>query len=123
MTLKKLLPDRLHPISVEATPARVTVEVGGRVVADTRNALTLRESTYPGVQYIPLADVLPGVLEPSDHTSYCPFKGHATYYRLAVADSVEPAVWTYLEPYDAVAAIRGHFAFYPDRVDALVVHG
>jgi uncharacterized protein (DUF427 family) len=124
MTEKKVLvPGPDHPITIEPTDARVTVRAGGRVIADTAKALTLREAAYPPVQYIPLADVDPGVLEPSDHTSYCPFKGDASYYGLRVGDEVSPAaVWTYPEPHDAAARIAGHVAFYPDRVDAIEVH-
>jgi uncharacterized protein (DUF427 family) len=124
MTEKKVLvPGPDHPITIVPTDARVTVRAGGRVIADTAKALTLQEAAFPPVQYIPLADVEPDVLEPSDHTSYCPFKGDASYYGLRVGDQVSPAaVWTYAEPHDAAARIAGHVAFYPDRVDAIEVH-
>lgn len=128
MTLKKALRKIVIPglrprITVDPTPSRVTVSLGGRVIADTKSALTMREAGFPPVQYIPLEDVAPDVLEPSDHTSYCPFKGDATYYSLKVGDHVtQPAVWTYRAPYDEVAAIRDHVAFYPDRVDSIEVH-
>jgi uncharacterized protein (DUF427 family) len=123
MTKKVLVPGPDHPITIDATGARVTVTLGGRVVADSRDALTLREAAYPPVQYIPIADVDPAVLRPSDHTSYCPFKGDATYYDLQVGEDVAPAaVWTYVAPHDAVAEVKDHVAFYPDRVDAIEVH-
>lgn len=124
MTDKKVLvPGPDHPITLEPTGSRVTVELGGRVIVDTEAALTLREASYPPAQYVPLADVDPAVLRPSDHTTYCPYKGDATYYSLQVGDDVAPAaVWTYLAPYDAVAAVKDHVAFYPDRVDSIVVH-
>jgi uncharacterized protein (DUF427 family) len=122
--LKVLLPGPLHAISIEPTASRVTVTAGGRVVADTDRALTLREAHHSPVQYIPLEDVAPDVLEPSSHTSYCPFKGRATYHSLRVGDDVvADAVWTYAEPHKAVAPIRGHVAFYADRVDSIEVHG
>jgi uncharacterized protein (DUF427 family) len=122
--LKVLLPGPNHPISIDEASTRVTVTLGGRVVADSQRALTLREASYPPVQYIPLADVAPDVLRPSDHTSWCPFKGEARYYDIAVGDDVvPPGVWTYPEPHDAVAQIRDHVAFFPDRVDSIVVHG
>ena len=118
----KMIPGPDHPITVTLPPARVTVALDGHLLADTTSALTLQEAAYPAVQYIPLADVDPAVLKASDHTSYCPFKGDASYYDLHVGDKViENAVWTYTEPYEAVAAIRGHVAFYPDRVDAVEV--
>jgi uncharacterized protein (DUF427 family) len=124
MTDKKVLvPGPDHPITLDATGARVTVKLGGRVIADTTNAITLREAAYPAVQYVPLADVDQAVLRPSDHATYCPFKGEASYYSLEVGDDVAPAaLWFYPAPYDAVAPIKGHVAFYPDKVDSIEVH-
>jgi uncharacterized protein (DUF427 family) len=119
----KLTPGRMHPITVEPTGSRVTVTLGGRVVADSERALTLREASAAPVQYIPLADVDPAVLQPSEHTTHCPYKGDATYSSLQVGDEVAwAAMWLYPEPYEAVAPIKDHAAFYPDRVDAIVVH-
>jgi uncharacterized protein (DUF427 family) len=105
-----------HPITVERNPARVTVRVGDQVIADTTAAQVLRESNYPPVQYIPLADVAP-VLKPTQTSTYCPYKGDASYFTL-VTDSGEAtdAVWTYRSPYPAVAAIADHVAFYPNQV-------
>jgi uncharacterized protein (DUF427 family) len=109
-----------HPITIEPNPARVVVSLGGHVVADTTAALTLREAGYAPVQYIPLADVDASTLRPSEHTTYCPYKGDANYYSLSVDGSeVIDAVWTYRAPYAAVAEIREHVAFYLDRVDAI----
>jgi uncharacterized protein (DUF427 family) len=118
MTQKqRLVPDATHPITVSPTEGRVVVTRGGRTLADTTRALTLRESTYPPVQYVPIADVDPTVLERTDHSTYCPFKGDAGYYSLVVdGDRADNAVWTYEAPYDAVAQIAGHVAFYPDQV-------
>jgi uncharacterized protein (DUF427 family) len=123
MTIKPVLkPNAAHPITVEPTAGHVTVRLGGRVVASSDRALTLQEASYPSVQYVPIDDVDADSLRPSDHTSYCPFKGDASYYDLAAGDQVaEAAVWTYVEPHDAVASIRGHVAFYADRVDAIEV--
>ena len=120
---KVLVPGPDHPITLEATGARVTVRLGGRVIADTLDAITLREASYPPVQYVPLADVDPAVLRPSEHATYCPYKGAASYYALQVGDDlVEAAVWFYPAPHDAVALVRDRVAFYPDRVDAIEVH-
>jgi uncharacterized protein (DUF427 family) len=123
MKLKPVLrPNAAHPITVEPTARRVTVRLGGRVVASSDRALTLQEASYPSVQYVPLEDVDAEALRPSEHTSYCPFKGDASYFDLAAGDEVaEAAVWTYREPHDAVAPIRGHVAFYAERVDAIEV--
>ena len=109
-----------HPISIEPNPSRVVVKVGGKIIADTHDALTLREASYPPVQYIPRRDVDMAALTRSEHTTYCPYKGDASYYSISAggARSVN-AIWTYEEPYEAVAAIRDHLAFYPDRVDSI----
>lgn len=106
-----------HPITVEPNPARVTVRVGDRVVADTTAALRLRESDYPAVQYVPLSDVDATLLRRTDTSTYCPYKGDASYYSLALPDGeLTDVVWTYEEPHAAVAGIAGHVAFYADQV-------
>jgi uncharacterized protein (DUF427 family) len=109
-----------HPITIEPNPSRVVVSVAGQTIADTTSALTLREADYPPVQYIPLDDVDQSLLVATEHASYCPFKGDAGYYSVpAGGDRSENAVWVYREPYAAVAEIRDHVAFYPDRVDSI----
>jgi len=114
------LPGPDHPITIERNPARVVVTVAGHVVADTRDALTLRESTYPPVQYVPREDVDMTLLERTDHATYCPYKGDCAYYSIPVGGERSlNAVWTYEAPYAAVAAIKDHLAFYPDRVGAI----
>jgi uncharacterized protein (DUF427 family) len=117
-----LEPSAKHPITVEPTNRHVTVSVNGELVADTHAALTLQEATYPAVQYIPIGDVKQSLLAPTDTTTYCPFKGDATYYtvRTTAGDAVDDAIWTYEKPYPAVAAIAGHVAFYPDKADITV---
>ena len=116
------VPGPNHPISIEPNPARVTVRVGGRIIADTRNALTLREAGYAAVQYIPQKDVDMTLLKRTDHQTYCPYKGDCAYYSIPPGGNRSVnAVWTYEAPYAAVAAIKGHVAFYPDRVDAIEV--
>ena len=114
-------PTAEHPITVSPTGGHVVVLVNGEVVADTRSALTLQESTYPAVQYIPLDDVRRDVLVRTDTTTYCPYKGDAGYYSVdAGGAAVEDAVWFYEQPYPAVAAIGGHVAFYPDKSEVTV---
>ena len=106
------------PISIQHNRARVIVSVAGRVVADTRNALTLREADYPAVQYIPREDVDLSQLKRTDHVTYCPYKGDCNYYSVpAGGEKSVNAVWSYEDPFPAVAQIRGHVAFYPERVD------
>jgi uncharacterized protein (DUF427 family) len=107
-----------HPISIDANPSRVVVTVGGKVIADTRNALTLCEASYPAVQYIPRRDVDMTALTRSEHTTYCPYKGDASYYSIpAGGERSLNAVWTYETPFEAMAQIKDHVAFYRDRVD------
>ena len=121
MTAKPIkVPGPDHPITIETYPSRVVVSVGGRVVADSREALILRESTYPGVRYIPRKDVDMSLLERTDHATYCPYKGDCAYYSIpSGGERSTNAVWTYENPYDAVAEIKEYVAFYPDRVDTI----
>jgi len=115
------LPGPEHPIAIEPNPSRVTVSVAGRMIADSRNALTLREASYAAVQYIPLKDVDMTLLERTDHKTYCPYKGDCSYYSVPFGgEQSVNAVWTYEAPYAAVAAIKDHVAFYPDRVEVSV---
>jgi uncharacterized protein (DUF427 family) len=109
-----------HPITIERNPKRVVVSIGGTIVADSRDALTLREASYPAVQYIPREDVDMTLLERSAHTTYCPYKGDCAYFNIPLCGKRGiNAVWTYENPYDSVAAIRNHLAFYADRVNTL----
>ncbi|HWM81335.1 MAG TPA: DUF427 domain-containing protein [Pseudolabrys sp.] len=109
-----------HPITIAPNPARVVVTLAGRVIADTRKALSLREASYPPVNYIPRADVDMALLERTDHATYCPYKGECAYYSIPLGGSRSVnAVWSYEAPYAAVASIKDHLAFYPDRVDAI----
>jgi uncharacterized protein (DUF427 family) len=109
-----------HPISIEPNPARVTVTVAGRIIADTRAALTLREAAYPPMQYLPRADVDMSQLVRSSHTSYCPYKGECSYYSIPGGGELSVnAVWSYEHPYAAVGRIEGYLAFYRDRIGAL----
>jgi uncharacterized protein (DUF427 family) len=117
-TVKVPGPD--HPITIEPNVHRVVVKVAGHVVADTRDALTLREAKYPAVQYIPRKDVDVTLLERSTHATYCPYKGDASYYSIPVGgDRSLNAVWTYETPCEAMAQIKDYVAFYPDRVDEI----
>jgi uncharacterized protein (DUF427 family) len=111
-----------HPIAIEPTKGRVTVTVAGRIIADSRRALTLREASYPAVQYIPRGDVEMSLLEATDHATYCPYKGECSYFSIpSGGERAVNAVWSYETPYDAVTEIKDHLAFYPDRVEALSI--
>ncbi|NYD22639.1 DUF427 domain-containing protein [Kineococcus aurantiacus] len=110
-----------HPITITPTAGEVVVRVGGDVVARTTAALTLQESTYPAVQYVPLADVDERFLRPSATRTWCPYKGEASYWTLTAGGAEQAdAVWGYPDASPAVASIAGHVAFYPDRVDLTV---
>ena len=118
MSMREPGPD--HPITVEPNLHRVVVRLNGRTVADTRRALTLKEASYPPVLYVPREDADMALLERTARSTHCPYKGDAAYYTIrADGRTAENAIWTYEQPYPAVAAIAGHLAFYPDRVDAI----
>ena len=109
-----------HPITIERNPKRVVITAAGRVVADTRDALILREASYQAVQYVPRKDVNMALLERTEHATYCPYKGDSSYFSIPLGGNRSTnAVWTYEAPYPAVMLIKDHLAFYPDRVDAI----
>jgi len=109
-----------HPITIARNPHRIRVMLGGFIVAETTAALTLREASLRPVQYIPRGDVRMDLLEPTPHTTHCPFKGDASYYTVTAGGLVrENAAWCYEAPFPAVKEIAGHLAFYPGRVDAI----
>ncbi len=111
-----------HPITVEPAGERVVVRVGDTVVADTRSALVLKEADYPPAFYLPADDVNAALLEQSDTTTYCPYKGDATYrsVRLDADTVVEDAAWVYEHPNVAVAEVLDHLSFYPGKVSISV---
>ena len=114
------IPGAEHPITIERNANRVVVTVAGRVVADTRAALTLREASYAPVFYIPREDADMSLLTRTAHATYCPYKGDCSYYTIpAGGERAANAVWSYETPYPAVAAIRDHLAFYRNRVDSI----
>ncbi|RFB91820.1 hypothetical protein B5K08_16140 [Rhizobium leguminosarum bv. trifolii] len=114
------IPGPDHPITIEHNPCRVVVTLGGKVIADSHDALTLREASYPPVQYIPRRDVDMAQLQRTEHASHCPYKGDAAYYSIiAGGERSTNAVWTYEAPNAAVSTIKDHLAFYLDRVDAI----
>ncbi|MBI3435818.1 MAG: DUF427 domain-containing protein [Proteobacteria bacterium] len=114
------IPGPEHPISIARNPARVRVTIGGRVVADSTRTLTLREASYPPVHYFAREDTDMTLLAPTAHATHCPYKGDANYFSIAVdGRSAENAVWTYEQPFPAVAAIGLYLAFYPQKVDAI----
>ena len=116
------IPDASHPIAIAPAEHRVQITHAGRVIADTRRALALKEATYPIVHYIPREDVDMSVLSRTGHSTHCPYKGDAAYYTIEISDrSAENAIWTYETPFPAVVDIAGHLAFYPQRVDSITL--
>jgi uncharacterized protein (DUF427 family) len=116
------IPGPDHPITIRLLKGRVTVTVAGKRVADTREALSLKEGTYPPVQYIPRKDVDMAQLQRTLNQTYCPYKGECAYYSIpAGGERSINAAWTYEAPHAAVSEIREHLAFYSDRVDAIEV--
>jgi uncharacterized protein (DUF427 family) len=119
-TREPKIPGPDHPITLTASPARVLVRTAGTLIADTREALTLQEASYPPVYYIPRKDVDMKLLRRTDHTTYCPYKGDCAYYSIPIGGERSiNAVWSYETPYPAVAQIKDYLAFYPSRVDAI----
>jgi uncharacterized protein (DUF427 family) len=107
-----------HPITLERSTARVTVRRGSQVIAETSRALEMREASYPVVLYIPIDDVDHDLLRPGDDHTWCPYKGEASYYDIVDGEGTDlnASVWYYDHPFPAVADIKGHVAFYADRV-------
>jgi uncharacterized protein (DUF427 family) len=110
-----------HRITLERGSLRVQVTFDGELIADTRDAIAMKEGSYPVVYYVPRADVKMDRMVRSAHTTYCPFKGHASYYSLAKGP--QNAVWSYEQPYDEVLAIKERLAFYADKVSISATHG
>lgn len=115
------VPDESHPIAISDCPSTVLVKAGSLDIAETHAALTLTEADYGPVQYVPAADVDMALLERSHHTTYCPYKGEASYYSIpALGETGRNCVWTYETPFEAVSRIAGHLGFYPARVSILL---
>ena len=107
-------------ITIAPNPHRVIVRLGGAIIADSTRALVMRAPETPDVQYIPREDVDMASLTRTSHATHCPYKGDASYWSIRSGPrTVENAVWSYESPYEQMAPIKGHLAFYSDRVDAI----
>jgi uncharacterized protein (DUF427 family) len=118
--------DYPRPPRLEAQDRHVRIMLAGAVLADTRSAFRVLETSHPPVFYIPRADIAAGALEPSSGGgSYCEWKGSASYLDVIAADGrrLERAAWTYPSPTAPFAAIAGTVAFYPSRMDECTVDG
>jgi uncharacterized protein (DUF427 family) len=117
------IPGPDHPITTTHNKNRVVVTFAGHIIADTHDALTLKEASYPAVFYIPRKDANMSLLSPTEHTTYCPYKGDASYFSISAGGrEAANAVWTYEHPHPAMKLIADYLAFYPDRVDAIEEH-
>jgi uncharacterized protein (DUF427 family) len=111
------LPGPDHPITITANPKRVRITADGVVIAESTHALTLKEASYPAVQYLPRADAKMDLLKRTDRVTHCPYKGDASYFSIvANGKTLDNAIWTYETPFPAMTEISGHLAFYPDKV-------
>ncbi len=111
-----------HPITITPFSKQVRVKFNGKTIADTTAALELKEASYPSVFYIPRDDADMDFFDRTERITHCPYKGDAHYFTLVDgARRADNAVWTYETPGEAVAAIAGHLAFYPDKVEIEIV--
>lgn len=111
-----------HRITFGPTPSHAQVVFEGRTIAESDQAILLIEGSIPPVCYFPESDVDFNYLTATDHSTHCPFKGDASYWTIDVDGRAEPNIaWAYKDPIPDVARIKGHLAFYAERVDALVV--
>jgi uncharacterized protein (DUF427 family) len=114
------IPGPDHPISLAPHDRRVRVTFNGMIIAETSRALAMYEGGYPVVFYIPREDADQSLLVRTDHATYCPYKGDASYFSIhANGRTSENAIWSYENPYEAVAPIGERLAFYRNRVDAI----
>jgi uncharacterized protein (DUF427 family) len=111
------LPGPDHPITISANPKKVRVTAGDTVIAETSHALTLKEASYPAVQYVPRDDARMELLKRTERVTHCPYKGDASYFSIAAdGKTIDNAIWTYETPFPAMTEISGYLAFYPDKV-------
>lgn len=116
------IPGPDHPIAIIPAAQRWRARFKGHVIADTDDALVLKEADYPAVVYFPRGDVSMEFLARTEHRTHCPYKGDASYYSILMdGDLAENAIWTYEAPYPAMAAIEGRLAFYPSKVETYTV--
>ena len=117
-----LTPGPDHPITITPAASRWRAKFQGHVIADTDDALILQESTYPPVVYFPRADVSMDYMRRTDRSTHCPYKGDASYFTVLMdGEFAENAVWSYEQPFPAMAEIEGRLAFYPNKIEVYAV--
>ena len=116
--------DYPRPPRLEAVRRQVEVIHGGQTIALTLEPLRVLETSHPPVYYLPRDSVVPGVLAPTGRTSFCEFKGVATYFRVTLGSAVAPdAAWSYEQPAPGYEAMAGYVSFYPEQVEVCLVDG
>lgn len=112
-----------HRVDLVPETRRVRVTFGGAVIADSNAAIRVEETGHGPVHYVPAKDVRLELLQPTDHKSYCPFKGDCSYWSIeaSAGKRAENAVWGYQAPYDEAKGLAGHYAFYQSRVDRIEI--
>jgi uncharacterized protein (DUF427 family) len=111
-----------HRVDLHPDNRRVKVMFGGKVIADSTNTLRVEETGHGPVHYIPAQDMALGLIKKTEHTTYCPFKGTASYWTIEAGDKrAENAIWGYETPYDETSRLAGHYAFYNNRVDSIEI--
>lgn len=110
------IPD--YAVSISEASGRVLVTCHGETIAESDHALLVEESRHQPVYYLPRCDVSMDLFQATDLSTYCPFKGHASYWSLKLGDSTEEnLVWSYADPYPEVAGLKDYMSFYTDRAD------
>ena len=107
-----------YEIFFDVIPAEVRVDFGGETLGKSRQAKVMYELGHAPMYYLPLGYLNMDLLEATDHDTYCPYKGHASYWSInAGGKSVKNAVWTYASPHEEMAALKGYAGFYWGRMD------
>jgi len=116
--------DYPRPPRVEQVHARVTIEFGGRRIAESTRAMRVLETSHPPAYYVPAEDFVAGALAPAEGTSFCEFKGRAQYYDVVSSDASAPrSAWYYPSPSTGFESIAGFVSVYPGRMDRCTVDG
>ena len=115
-----------HRVDLLPDTRRMRVTLDGTVIADSKATLRVEETGHGPVHYLPEKDVRLDLLQPTEHHTYCPFKGDCSYWTIEIGNGAgaqrsENAVWGYRAPYDEAVGLAGHYAFYKSRVDAIEV--
>lgn len=109
-----------YEVRITPSDKQVTVTHGDKIIASSHSALMIEETRHDPVYYLPRAEVEMDHLEQTEHSTYCPFKGHAFYWRYNGDVELDNFVWSYESPYPEVAALKDYFSFYTDKVNVLI---